>query len=138
MLNALREFLLEKPDRYLDELAVFLWDEFQAAVIPSTISRTLKVAGRSKKACHRVARERNADLRDFYMHKLSSFCFHHLVYVEESGCDKRIGFMRTGWSPLGTTPIQIARCRREQPWQILPAHTHTYRMIFYCRTCFRV
>jgi hypothetical protein len=40
------------------------------------------------------------------------------LYVDESGCDKR-----TGWSPLGTTPVQIARYQREQRWQILPAYT---------------
>jgi hypothetical protein len=32
MLEALREYLLEKPDRYLDEMAVFLWDEFGALI----------------------------------------------------------------------------------------------------------
>jgi hypothetical protein len=30
MLDALREHLIEKPDQYLDEMAVFLWDEFEA------------------------------------------------------------------------------------------------------------
>jgi transposase len=123
MLEALREHLLEKPDRYLDELAVFLWDEFEAMVTTSTISRTLKSAGWSKKACRRVASGRNADLRDYYLHNLSSFRSYHLVYVDESGCDKRIGFRRTGWSPFGTTPVQIARYQREQRWQILPAYT---------------
>jgi transposase len=43
--------------------------------------------------------------------------------VDETGCDKRIGFRPTGWSPLGVTPIQIARFQREQRYQILPAYT---------------
>ena len=51
MLEALREHLLEKPDRYLDELAIFLWDDFEAVVTASTISRALKSAGWLKKAC---------------------------------------------------------------------------------------
>ena len=41
MLDALREHLLEKPDIYLDEMVVFLWDEFEALVTTSTISRAL-------------------------------------------------------------------------------------------------
>jgi hypothetical protein len=57
------------------------------------------------------------------MYKLSSFRSYQLVYVDESGCDKRIGFRRTGWSPLGTTPVQIAQYQREQRYQILPAYT---------------
>jgi len=53
-----------------------------------------------------VAKERNADLRDFYLYNLSAFHSYHLVFVDESGYDKRIGFRRTGWSPLGITPVQ--------------------------------
>ena len=57
------------------------------------------------------------------MYKLSAFRSYQLVYVDESGCDKRISFRRTGWSPLGTTPVQIARYQREQRYQILPAYS---------------
>jgi hypothetical protein len=39
MLDALHEHLLERPDRYLDEIAVFLWDEFEVLPALSTISR---------------------------------------------------------------------------------------------------
>lgn len=45
-----------------------------------------------------------------------------LVYVDESGCDKRIGFRRTGWSPLGVIPVQVAQLHRDQRYQILPAY----------------
>lgn len=42
MLDALKELLLGKPDRQLDELAEFLLDEFDVQVPTPTISRTLK------------------------------------------------------------------------------------------------
>lgn len=43
-----------------------------------------------------------------YIYNLSvSFHSYQLVYVDESGCDKRVGFRRTGWSPLRVTPVQI-------------------------------
>lgn len=67
MLEALCEHLLEKPGLYLDEMAVFLW--------------------------------------------------------EESGCDKRVGFRRTGWSPLGIAPVQLSQFHRDQRYQILPAYS---------------
>jgi hypothetical protein len=70
-----------------------------------------------------VAKERNADLRDHYLYNLSAFQSWQLVYVDESGCDKRISFRRTGWSPLGVAPIQVARFHRDRRWQILPAYT---------------
>jgi transposase len=123
MLEALREHLLEKPEQYLDEMVIFLWDEFEALVTTSTVSRALKSIGWSKKTCRRVAKARNADLRDYYLYNLSFFRSYHFVYVDESCCDKRVGFRRTGWSPLGVTPVQLARCQREQRYQILPAYT---------------
>lgn len=114
MLEALREHLVEKPDQYLDEMVLYLWDEFKISASTSGVSRALKSIGWSKKTCRLVAKGRNADLRDYYMYQLSSFRSYQLVYVHESGCDKRIGFRRTGWSPLGTTPVQIAQYQREQ------------------------
>jgi hypothetical protein len=58
--------------------------------------------GWSRKQTRRVAQERNADLRDFHHRRLSEFSSYHLDYVDESGCDKRVGIRRTGWSPRGT------------------------------------
>jgi transposase len=123
MLDALRERLLEKPGMYQDEMAVFLYDEFEILVNNSAVSRALASIGWTKKATRQIAKERNADLRDYYLHNLSAFQSHHLVYVDESGCDKRIGFRRTGWSPLGVAPVQVAQFHRDRRHQILPAYT---------------
>jgi hypothetical protein len=43
------------------------------------------------------------------MHTISPFDPHVFVFVDESGCDKRIGFRRTGWSPLGVTVVIRSR-----------------------------
>lgn len=37
MLEALKQYLLEKPGLYLDEMAIFLWDDFEAVVTTSSI-----------------------------------------------------------------------------------------------------
>ena len=63
MLQALKDHLLEKPGQTLDEMALFLWDEFQVVITPMSISRALKSIGWSKKVARSVAKERNADLR---------------------------------------------------------------------------
>jgi transposase len=122
MLQALQQCLLEKPGLHLDEMALFLWDEFEAVVTAMSISRALKSIGWSKKVARSIAKERNADLRDYYLYNLSAFHSYQLVHVDESGCDKRIGFRRTGWSPLGVAPVQVARFHRECRYQILPAY----------------
>ncbi|KAJ5359791.1 hypothetical protein N7517_008982 [Penicillium concentricum] len=68
------------------------------------------------------AEERNQDSRDEYAHYISKFQTLKLVFVDESGCDKRVGFRRTGWSPLGVAPIQILKFHRDKRYQILPAY----------------
>ena len=122
MLEALCDHLTEKPGLYLEEMAVFLYDEFDISASSSSIKRTLSSAGWTKKKAQQKAKERNPDLRDFYIYKLSEFHSYQLVYVDESGCDKRIGFRRTGWSPLGVAPVQVAKFHRGQRYQILPAY----------------
>lgn len=45
MLDALCEYLLEKPDLYRDEMVLFVLDEFNTVVTPSSIGRALKSRG---------------------------------------------------------------------------------------------
>jgi transposase len=89
MLDALREKPLEKPGMYQDEMIVFLFDEFDILVNASAVSRALASIGWLKKVTRQIAKEQNANLRGYYLHNLSAFKSHHLVYVDESGCDKR-------------------------------------------------
>jgi hypothetical protein len=63
------------------------------------------------------------DLRDKYLHDLSAFASYRLMYIDESGCDKRVGFRRTGWSPVVTTPVQTERFQRGHRYHIRPAYT---------------
>jgi hypothetical protein len=94
-------------------MELFFLDEFDVSVPKSTISDALHRIGWSKKTARQKAKERNPDLRDDYCHLISEFSSYHLVYVDESGCDKRIGIRRTGWSPLGTTPVQVSKFHRD-------------------------
>ena len=103
MRDALRERSLEKPGLYQDEMAVFqcYCQHFQVS------TGLLASMGWIKKAARHLAKERNADLRDFNLYSLSAFRSYHLVFVDESGSDQRVGFGRTGWSPLEVTPAQV-------------------------------
>jgi transposase len=123
MLDALCDHLAEKPGLYVEEMAIFLWDEFNILPSSSSIKRALARAGWTKKKAQQKAKEQNPQLRDFYQHKRSEFRSYHLVFVDESGCDKRVGYRRTGWSPLGVTPVQVSKFHRGQRYQILPAYT---------------
>ncbi|GAB7336899.1 hypothetical protein MBLNU13_g01178t1, partial [Cladosporium sp. NU13] len=122
MKAALQEQLLEKPTLYQEEMVAFLKEEFGVQVARSSVGQVLNSMGWSKKNARHVAQERNAELRDFHLHKMSQYASYQLVFVDESGCDKRVGYRRTGWSPRGVTPVQIARFRRGERYQILPAY----------------
>ncbi|KAJ5335558.1 hypothetical protein N7452_007961 [Penicillium brevicompactum] len=95
MLDTLCDHLLQKPDLYIHEMELFPFDEFDVYVPKSTISDTLYRIG---------------------------IILYHLVYIDESGYDKRIGVRRTGWSPLDTTPVQVLRFYCDQRYQILPVY----------------
>ena len=96
----------------------------------STISHTLRAEGWFKKMIRRKANEQNADLRDECLHELSAFASHHLVYIDESSCDRRVGLRRTGWSPVGITPVQTERFHRGDRYHIF---LHTHRTDYYWR-----
>src|SRR4051812_20172043 len=108
MLEALCDHLLEKPNLYLYVMELFLLDKFDVSIPKSTISDALHHKRWSKKTARQKARELNADLRDDYCYLIAEFCLYHLVYVDDSGCNKWIGFRRTGWS-LGIAPVQVSK-----------------------------
>lgn len=128
MLEALCDHLLERPGLYLDEMALFLWDDFGTYITASSIRRALISINFLKKPSRQKAKERNADLRGFYLHNLSEFRSYHLVYINESGCDKWIGFRRTGWSPLGIVPIQISKFHHVNVCSVVSYLLHRKRL----------
>ena len=120
--DALSNHLVHKPGAFLEEMTDLIHVRLGVTASTSTISRTLHRNGWSKKVMRRRAQEQNADLRDFHIYCRSEFRPDQLVYVDESGCEETIGFCWTGWSPLGTTPVQIANFHRGQRYHILPAY----------------
>jgi transposase len=57
------------------------------------------------------------------MHDVSSFCFDQLVFIDETGVDRRIGVYRKGWAFRGKRLRQVKRFYRGQRFQILSAYT---------------
>jgi transposase len=96
VLDALCKELLAEPGLYQDEMARFVQKEFGIEVLQASVSRALASIKWSKKTTRQVAREQNADLQSYYFHKLSQFRSYQLIFIDESGCDKRIGTRRTG------------------------------------------
>ncbi|KAJ5740909.1 hypothetical protein N7493_000781 [Penicillium malachiteum] len=77
--KALCNHLVERPTLYLDEMAIFLWDEFALYVTKLSISCALISNGWSKKVAKVKAQECNLNLRDEYIHFISNSCLYYLV-----------------------------------------------------------
>ncbi|KAK4069801.1 transcriptional regulator family: Helix-turn-helix [Purpureocillium lilacinum] len=122
MLTALLEKLASEPSLRLEDMAAFLNDEFEADVTRFSVGRALKAAGWSRKSTHNVAQERNARLRDEYMHEISCMRSDQLVFIDETGVDRSIGTRNKGWAPRGSRPRQVKRFHRGRRVQILPAY----------------
>lgn len=112
VLAALLDCLLIKPDLYLDEMAEFVWEEFELSVSEDSVRRSLKSCDWSKKKTQRVACERDPDLRDACLRELSEYKSYQLVFVDESGCDTLAGVRRTGWAPRDFIKELLPMCGR--------------------------
>jgi transposase len=73
MVTALCDKLAILPCMRLEDMVDFLRGEFEVEATRFSIRRALKNVGWSKKAMQNIAQERNQDLRDEYMHDVSSF-----------------------------------------------------------------
>lgn len=92
MRDALFEQLTKRPDMFRYEMIDFLYNTFGLEVSPGTISRTLKTERWTRKTNGRVAKQRNPDLRELYLYKLSDCHSYQLVFIDESNCDKQSGY----------------------------------------------
>lgn len=52
------------------------------------------------------------------------------MYVDESGCEKRIGFRRTGRSELEMTRVQVSRFHLDQRYLMLPIYGTVFYRVF--------
>ena len=94
MQKALRNLLTERLYMYRYKMVDFLYCKFRKRVSERSISQTLRSIGWTRKAIHRIAQQRNADLRDYYLHRISQYESHQLIFVDESSCDRRAGYWR--------------------------------------------
>ena len=111
------EFLLiqlvsENPSTYLRELKHMLFENTGVNASESTICRTLKKFGFSRKRIQHVALQRSDVLIGEYQAEVSMYDSSSFIFVDETGCDRRDAIRRYGYSMRGY-PAKSARilCR---------------------------
>jgi transposase len=123
MQKALQNRLDVRPDMYRCDIVNFLERKFGEKVSERAVGRALKSMVWTRKINRRIAKQRDPDLRDWYLYQIADFKSYHFVFVDESGCDGRVGYRRWGWSPKGRSPEIVTRFTRGKRWHILPAYT---------------
>jgi len=96
MQKALCNKLIEQPYLYRYEMADFLYRRFRKRISDRLIGRILRLIGWTRTTIRRIAQQRDTDLRDYYLHRISQYKSDQLVFVDKSGCDGRAGYRRWG------------------------------------------
>ena len=69
------------------------------------------------------ALERSKPLRDAWIRRLSTWDVEMLIFVDESAANEQTGHRKTGWGPIGLTPVEYRLMKRTKRWSVLPAYT---------------
>jgi hypothetical protein len=94
MRKSLCDILIKQPYLYRCEMADYLYHRFRKRISERSIGRTLRSICWTRTTIHRIAQQRDADLRDHYLHRISQYKSYQLVFVDESSCDGRAGHRR--------------------------------------------
>jgi transposase len=114
-------FLEDRPDSLLEELRIFVYDEFNVNLSTRTISRVIKRQQWSRKRVKARAAERCGPIRAIYRGRAARFNAKKICFVDESASNERTGDRKYGWSPIGTECVVNRSVRRSERWSILLA-----------------
>ena len=97
--------LLNKPDMYLEELKQERMQVTGIEVSFSTVCRTLKHLGFSRKGLRYIAVQRSDERRIEFQEEIAYFNANMLVWTDECGSDRRNEIRKHGYNLRGMTPV---------------------------------
>ena len=102
--DSLMSSILNKPTTYLHELQQYLEDAHGVITSLPTISRHLKKMGITRKKVKGLAEQQTESVRLSFMAEMSVFEPSMLIWLDETGCDKRNAARQYGYCLRGLTP----------------------------------
>ena len=100
------KLLSETPSMYLKEIKQKLYDKFGVNISVPTIFRALRYTGYTRQVITHVALQQPDELRARFMAKISTYVPGTLIWIDESGHDKRKSMRKYGYSMRGVRPIE--------------------------------
>ena len=94
--------LFQDPGTYLHELQDMVANTTGKCIHLSTICRAIKRLGFSRKKIHYIALQQSEAMRASFMAEISAFQPDMMLWIDETGCDKRNMLRKYGYSIRGT------------------------------------
>ncbi len=98
------EIVLDKPGIYLHEIQQYVLEETGTSVSPSTLCKFLHKQGFTRQKISRIAIQRSDELRTKFRQEISLFSPEMLVFIDETGSDRRDCLRKFGYSMRGKPP----------------------------------
>ena len=114
------QLIIQHSGIYLYELQERLMEHYSVRVGVSTICRTLGFMGCSRQVIRHVAIQRSDALRAKFMAEISMYDPSMFVWLDESGCDRRNGARKFGYSLRGIRPIDHRMLVRGVRYSAIP------------------
>jgi len=102
---SIMQSLLRKPNLFLDELNQELMEVAGCSIDRSTLCRTVKRLGFTHKKIHHIATQQSEVKRAQFMAEMNEVDPDMLVWVDETGSDRRNAIRKYGYGLRGMTPI---------------------------------
>lgn len=112
--------IIEVPGIYLSEIQEELYNKFGVEVSAPTICRTLKFMGCSRQRIQYIALQRSDECRARFMAEIAMYDPSMLVWIDETGCDRRNSLRRYGYSIRGMPPRDHRLLIRKTRYSAIP------------------
>ena len=89
--------VLDNPGIYLWEIQQMLLSMFTLDVSPSALCTFLKKSNFSRKKMQLVAAQQDQDLRSTFVSDVSIYRRKFLIFIDETGCDRRNAYRKYGY-----------------------------------------
>ena len=102
----LLRIILDNPGIYLYEIRDKLFARFGVSVSETTICRALKYMGCTRQVIRHIAIQRSEIMRAKFMAEISVYDPSMLIWLDESGCDRRNAMRKYAYSVRGMRPVK--------------------------------
>ena len=148
------ELLMVQPEIYLSELQCELFQNTGTWASISTIFRTIRRLGFSRKKLQQIVLRRSDSLRAKFMKEMRYLTADMIFWLDETGSDKHSERRKFGYHLRGITPISYKLAIRGKRmssiavmstkgiedvdiyvtgfWKTVPNHTFLFQYIYHC------